>query len=124
MWRVLSSIRLSEMSFAASLARICSRSLVADDELPGGTATGTMLHEILENIPLNSLDSKPKLEDWLLLDPVKEVFATAIARNGIVAPGRSAPACWRNDLSCTHDQDPIRPKAIDSRFISMSKYYT
>ena len=30
--------------------------MLADDELPGGTATGTMLHEILEKIPFDSLD--------------------------------------------------------------------
>ena len=54
-----SSIRSSATSFAASRARRHSRPLLADDELPGGTATGTMLHEILENIPFDSLDSKP-----------------------------------------------------------------
>ena len=42
--------------------------ILADDELPGGTATGTMLHEILENIPFESLDSKPTLEAWLERD--------------------------------------------------------
>jgi exodeoxyribonuclease V beta subunit len=55
------------------------------DELPGGTATGTMLHEILENIPFGSLDSKPNLEEWLGRNPVKEVFDVAMARNGIAA---------------------------------------
>ena len=44
-----------------------------------------MLHEILENIPFDSLDSKPNLEDWLGRKPVKEVFDVAMARNGIAA---------------------------------------
>ena len=56
---------------------------VAEDELPGGTATGTMLHEVLENIPPVSLDSLPSLSEWLDRDEVKEVFMRALARNGL-----------------------------------------
>ena len=57
--------------------------VLADDELPGGTATGTMLHEILETIPFDSLAAKPSLDDWLGLAPIKEVFDVAIARGNI-----------------------------------------
>ena len=55
----------------------------AADELPGGTATGTMLHEVLETIPFNSVALAPSLEDWLGLKPVKDAFDRAIARSGI-----------------------------------------
>ncbi len=67
--------------------------VLADNELPGGTATGTMLHEILENVPFDSLDSKPNLEDWLGRNIVKDVFDVAVARNGITATAgqRCAP---------------------------------
>ena len=56
---------------------------LADDELPGGTATGTMLHEILEKIPFNSLAAKPSPDDWLGRAAIKEVFDVAMARGGI-----------------------------------------
>ena len=59
--------------------------VLTEEELPGGTATGTMLHEILENIPFDSLASKPALEDWLGRDAVKQVFDVAMARSGIIA---------------------------------------
>ena len=76
---------------AATLATV-----LADDELPGGTATGTMLHEILETIPFDSLAAKPSLDDWLEHERIKEVFDVAMARAGITMPcGISAPAATR-----------------------------
>jgi exodeoxyribonuclease V beta subunit len=64
--------------------------VLADDELPGGTATGTMLHEVLEKVPFDSLNAQPmpNLDDWLGLKPVQEVFDVAMARNGITATDR------------------------------------
>ena len=68
---------------------------LADDELPGGTATGTMLHEILENVPLDSLASKPILEDWLESDRVKKVFRMAMVRNGYYPDSRPVSCAGR-----------------------------
>jgi exodeoxyribonuclease V beta subunit len=59
--------------------------VAADNELPGGTVTGTMLHEILERVPFASLASKPPLEEWLERDRVREVFDVAQARSGMTA---------------------------------------
>jgi exodeoxyribonuclease V beta subunit len=54
-------------------------------ELPGGTAAGLMLHEILEKIGFD-VTSKPNdhsLETWHSLEPVTEVIDVAMNRNGI-----------------------------------------
>jgi exodeoxyribonuclease V beta subunit len=59
--------------------------LLKDDDLPGGTATGTMLHEVLEKIPFNSLAGNPSLDDWLAAEPVEGLFDQSMARNGITA---------------------------------------
>ena len=58
--------------------------VLADDELPGGTATGTMLHEILENDPVR-FAGREAHSGRLARDatPIKEVFDMAIARSGI-----------------------------------------
>jgi exodeoxyribonuclease V beta subunit len=86
--------------------------VLADDELPGGTATGTMLHEILENIPFDSMASKPALETWLGLAPVKAVFDAAMARSGMVATAgqvrRAAEMIYRA-LTITIPLGPERP---------------
>ena len=90
--------------------------VLADDELPGGTATGTMLHEILENDPVRFAGG--------------EAFSGRLARaradqGGVrrgdrprrhYHDGRSPPACRRDDLSRTHDLDPARFGAVDSGY--------
>ena len=69
--------------------RDSSRELVTvaptERALPGGTAAGLMLHEILEKIPFD-LNANPKaksLETWCSLHPVAEVIDAAMDRNGI-----------------------------------------
>ena len=53
-------------------------------ELPGGTAAGLMLHEILENIPfdLTAIANRPR-DLALAQEPVAEVVGAAMDRNGI-----------------------------------------
>ena len=57
--------------------------LLSEHDLPGGTATGTMLHEVLEKIPFDSLRKSSGFEDWIECKTVKDVFQSAFACNGI-----------------------------------------
>jgi exodeoxyribonuclease V beta subunit len=54
-----------------------------EGKLPGGTAIGTMLHEILEGIPLDSFVANPELEGWRHHEQVADVINTAMARNAV-----------------------------------------
>lgn len=51
--------------------------------LPGGPASGTFLHEVLEFLPLDTFRGRPELDTWANLEPVKQVFEVASARHGI-----------------------------------------
>ncbi len=62
--------------------------LLSEHDLPGGTATGTMLHEVLEKIPFDSLRTSSGFEDWIECKTVKDVFNRALARNGITPTAR------------------------------------
>ena len=67
--------------------RESSRELIAvvstEKELPGGTAAGLMLHEILEKIPFDVTANAKSLEIWRSKKPVAEVIDAAMDRNGI-----------------------------------------
>jgi exodeoxyribonuclease V beta subunit len=52
-------------------------------ELPGGIATGLMLHEILERLPLNTFTDEPSLETWRNHDDVATVIDAAMARSSV-----------------------------------------
>jgi exodeoxyribonuclease V beta subunit len=54
-----------------------------EGELPGGTATGLMLHEILEQVPFDSFTAAPTLEAWRTHEEVSGVIAAAMARNAV-----------------------------------------
>jgi exodeoxyribonuclease V beta subunit len=51
--------------------------------LPGGTSTGTFLHEILELVPLESLAQVTNWQEWMKLVPVAKVVDDALVHNGI-----------------------------------------
>ncbi len=51
--------------------------------LPGGTASGCCLHEILETIPFETFEESPSLESWRERDDVKRTVSRAMRRNGI-----------------------------------------
>jgi len=55
----------------------------AEGELPGGTASGSMLHEILEFIPFDSLIQTQAFDDWRQLKEIDDIVAAAMNRNGI-----------------------------------------
>jgi exodeoxyribonuclease V beta subunit len=60
--------------------------------LPGGTSTGTFLHEILELVPLESLNGDLGWEDWIGIRCVADVIDDALAQNGIGREYREAAA--------------------------------
>jgi exodeoxyribonuclease V beta subunit len=60
--------------------------------LPGGTAAGTLLHEILELVPFESPAIAPDFSAWLQLQTVGEVVDAALANNGFDARCRTAAA--------------------------------
>ena len=51
--------------------------------LPGGTATGIFLHDVLENVDFRVLRLDPSLETWRTRGDVKALFRRAMRRNGI-----------------------------------------
>jgi exodeoxyribonuclease V beta subunit len=50
--------------------------------LPSGTATGTLLHEVLELVPFESFSDAPDFPSWLRLESVAHVIDDALAHNG------------------------------------------
>jgi len=89
----------------------------SERELPGGTAAGLMLHEILEVIPFDSPGMAQTPDAWGALKPVDEVIIASMVHNNIDAakyrseaeamvyhaltceirtcPGRSIPGLYR-----------------------------
>jgi exodeoxyribonuclease V beta subunit len=55
---------------------------LAEDELPRGAATGTFLHQLLEEIPIASFEAR-SLDAWRARDEVKLLFDEALRRRGI-----------------------------------------
>lgn len=51
--------------------------------LPGGSATGIFLHDVLENVDFRVLRLDPSLEAWRTRGDVKALFRRAMRRNGI-----------------------------------------
>jgi exodeoxyribonuclease V beta subunit len=54
-----------------------------EGELPGGTASGSMLHEILEFIPFDSLIQSPIFDEWRQRQEIADIVTSAMNRNGI-----------------------------------------
>jgi exodeoxyribonuclease V beta subunit len=54
-----------------------------EGELPGGTASGSMLHEILEFIPFESLIQSPIFDEWRQRKEIADIVTSAMNRNGI-----------------------------------------
>ena len=59
-----------------------------EGELPGGRATGTLLHEILEKVPFDETAAAPDLDAWRKLDSVARVVDEALTK-GDRQPGAS-----------------------------------
>ncbi|GMR21689.1 MAG: exodeoxyribonuclease V subunit beta [Acidobacteriota bacterium] len=51
--------------------------------LPGGSATGIFLHDVLENVDFRVLRLDPSLETWRARGDIKALFRRAMRRNGI-----------------------------------------
>ena len=51
--------------------------------LPGGSATGIFLHDVLENVDFGVVRADPSLETWRERGDVKALFRRAMRRNGI-----------------------------------------
>jgi exodeoxyribonuclease V beta subunit len=51
--------------------------------LPGGRATGSCLHEILESISMETFEESPSLESWRGREDVKRAISRAMRRNGV-----------------------------------------
>jgi exodeoxyribonuclease V beta subunit len=56
---------------------------LADESLPGGAATGTFLHELLEHLPFETFAGSPALEEWSQKEEVQKLFTGAVYRHGI-----------------------------------------
>ena len=57
--------------------------------LPGGRETGTLLHEILENVPFQETAEATGLDAWRRLVPVARVVDAALTKSGISRRHRS-----------------------------------
>lgn len=56
----------------------------ADESLlPGGSAVGVFLHDVLEQVNFETLRPPPPLEAWRARDDVARIFREAMRRNGI-----------------------------------------
>jgi exodeoxyribonuclease V beta subunit len=55
----------------------------ADGQLPGGTNTGSMLHEILEKVPFDSPVRAGDFDEWRALEEVADTVTAAMERNNI-----------------------------------------
>jgi exodeoxyribonuclease V beta subunit len=53
-----------------------------DDELPGGPAIGVFLHQVLEDVPIESFAAR-SLDAWRARDDVKKLFDASLRQNGI-----------------------------------------
>ena len=69
--------------FRLDSGRGTSAVVPSEGELPGGTATGSMLHEILEFIPFESFKPTPSLNDWGQRQEIADIVTAALDRNGI-----------------------------------------
>src|SRR5439155_1065209 len=56
---------------------------VVEDVLPGGRAVGRMLHEAIESLPLESLESR-SFEDWSADPKTDEIFTTLARRHRLL----------------------------------------
>ncbi len=93
----------------------------AEGELPGGTASGTMLHEILEFIPFDSLIQTPRFEDWRQCKEIDDVVTAAMNRNGIdMKYRREAETMVYHALTdeIPLDQDILDPGTVSLRELS------
>ncbi len=69
-----------------------SRQPPGPDELPGGPATGHLLHEVLEHVDCDGALASPTPGAWLARPGVSALFAGAERRHGIAARHRSRAA--------------------------------
>jgi exodeoxyribonuclease V beta subunit len=91
---------------------------LADIDLPGGSATGVFLHEVLEKVPLDSFRSHPTLEQWRLRDDVASVLQRAMRRNGIDACYR--PEAERIVHTALTSPVTLGDKRLDGGFASVT----
>jgi exodeoxyribonuclease V beta subunit len=52
------------------------------DELPGGARVGVFLHDLLEHLPLESVDGAPDAESWGAGPEVRAIFERLMRRHG------------------------------------------
>ncbi|MGK5091216.1 UvrD-helicase domain-containing protein [Deltaproteobacteria bacterium TL4] len=84
------------------------------DVLPGGTQTGSFLHEVLESVDFHSLETSVSPEGWLSLKPVQKLFTDLMGKYNrpIEALGRSASIIWHT---------LTRPISLGETTISLSQ---
>ncbi len=56
--------------------------IIAEDELPPGTASGRLLHEVLEQVPLASLEGGIGAELWGARADIRPIFLESLRRHG------------------------------------------
>ena len=56
---------------------------ILEPSLPGGSATGIFLHDVLENVDFRALRLDPSLETWRARGDIKALFRRAMRVNGI-----------------------------------------
>jgi exodeoxyribonuclease V beta subunit len=107
-------IDLSE--FRGDSGRGTDLGLLSAGQLPGGRVAGTLLHEILEAVPLDETASAPDLDSWRAIDAVTGAVDAALTRSATnpvfradaealvycaltteipIGPGRSIPGLCR-----------------------------
>jgi exodeoxyribonuclease V beta subunit len=60
--------------------------------LPGGTSAGTLLHEILELVPLDSVSQAANRQAWIEIAAVGKIIDDALVQNGIDRAHRATAA--------------------------------
>lgn len=56
---------------------------VREDDLPGGAETGLFLHDVLERLPLDSLEGDPPVDEWSTRPDVAPLFTGAALAHGL-----------------------------------------
>ena len=91
------------MSFVANQSRKLSASCSATTICPAEPRTGTMLHEVLEKVPVDSLEGRRSLEDWIGSRRLRRYLMRQWPAMALAHDRQAAAPGGGDDLSSPHD---------------------
>jgi len=95
-------IPLGRAEFDQEVSRAVPAGVAPREELPGGITAGLLLHELLEEIPFESLKTTPAFEQWRNLPLVEKVITASLDRHNLDPACQSGvEAMVHGALTCT-----------------------